>query len=275
MTRSVSAVIFGEILFDVFPDGAHLGGAPLNLSVHLHRQGASVRLISAVGADELGSSALAEIERQGLSAHSIARLPSYPTGRVDITLSETKIPTYRFTSDCAYDHIPVPPDYSPSGDLFCFGTLAQRGEESRRTLFSLLEHWNGRVFCDVNLRQNFYSPEILERSLEASDWIKLNDEELPVLAKCFGLPPKRSALAERFNLEIVLETLGPKGCMVLHRDREYFSASVPAPVVSTVGAGDSFSAAFLYHMLNGSDAQTAADAGNLLASKIVAQTGAF
>ncbi len=267
-------VTFGEILFDVFPDGAHLGGAPLNLSVHLHRQGAEVQVISAVGADEYGRQALAELRRQGLSTDAVATL-DLPTGAVMIELDERKVPAYRFLEDCAYDHIPVPDALWRQADLFCFGTLSQRASESRGALRKILEQVSAPVFCDVNLRQQFFSKSLLQDSLLSTDWLKLNDEELPVIAELFGIPAEVEALAERFSLSLVIETLGPRGCEVWHAGKRIHSPAVPATIVSTVGAGDAFSAAFLYAWLTGHTMEEAATAGNLLAAKVAGQTGAF
>ena len=166
--RPLRIVSFGEVLFDIFDDGARLGGAPLRRAVHLHRLGVESLLVSAVGQDTLGDVAIQEIAREGLPVDHVARVPQ-PTGSVTVSLNEAKVPAYRFLRDCAYDYIPVPKLDLSELDLFCFGTLAQRGEASRSTLRRLLSGIRCRVFCDVNLRQDFYSKEILEHSLAAAD----------------------------------------------------------------------------------------------------------
>lgn len=267
-------VSFGEVLFDVYENGAHLGGAPLNLAVHLHRLGADVRLISAVGKDELGDAALRRIAGEGLSTAGIARVPQ-PTGTVTVTLDRAKIPAYDFLADCSYDHIPEPEETFVAADLFCFGTLAQRGEVSRGTLGKLLARTSGRIFCDVNLRRNFYNREILKYSLEAADLVKLNEDELPVIASLFGIEPECGALAERFQLQTVIQTLGPEGCRIFQDHRIFTAPAYPARVVSTVGAGDAFSAAFLYALLTGASVEAAATEGNRLAAGVASIPGAF
>lgn len=274
MNHPLRIVSFGEVLFDVCEDGAHLAGAPLNLTVHLHRLGAEVRLISAIGRDALGDAAIRQIMGEELSTASIARIPQ-PTGMVTVTLDQLKVPSYRFLSDCAYDFIPEPETSFENPDLFCFGTLAQRGEVSRKTLATLLQQQSCRIFCDVNLRQNFYSREILEYSLDAADLVKLNEDELPVIASLFGIAPECAALAERFHLETVILTLGPKGCQIYQKSRQFSSPPYPAEVVSTVGAGDAFSAAFLHSMLSGDPLETAAARGNRLAAEVASIPGAF
>lgn len=274
MNKRLQTASFGEVLFDVFGDDAHLGGAPLNLAVHLHRLGADSLLISAVGFDAPGDEALRVIRREGLSAAHVARVPQ-PTGTVAVTLDAAKVPSYRFAADCAYDHIPLPDVELDKLDLFCFGTLAQRGSVSRETLGRLLERVRCRVFYDVNLRQDFYSKEILEHSLDAADLVKLNEDELPVIAALFGLEPECGALAERFRLEAVILTLGPDGCEIFHRGRRVFAPACPVKVVSTVGAGDAFSAGFLTAFLAGRGVEAAAEEGNRLAAEVASIPGAF
>lgn len=272
--RQPTFISFGEILYDVFPDGARLGGAPLNLAVHLHRLGAESVMISAVGDDPEGRNALAELKRQGLPCDCVATVP-WRTGRVDVELDSDKVPSYRFLADCAYDHIPFPDAPISSPDVFCFGSLAQRGEASRRTLWRILDSIDSTIFFDVNLRQDFYSKEVLERSLRAADFVKLNEEELRVLSALFRIPETCDAIAEKFDLELVIRTLGPEGCEAWRRGTSIKVPAVPVKVVSTVGAGDAFSAAFLYEIESGASLLDAANAGSRLAAEIAAQTSAF
>ncbi len=272
--RPLRIASFGEVLFDIFDDGAHLGGAPLNLAVHLHRLGAESILVSALGRDALGDAAVQAIAAEGLSVDHVARVPQ-PTGSVTVSLDEKKIPTYHFLSDCAYDYIPVTGIDMSGLDLFCFGTLAQRGPESRSTLRKLLDNAPCKVFCDVNLRQDFYSREILEYSLSAADIVKLNDDELPVIASMFGLESDSGAVARRFGLDTLILTLGPAGCEIWHDGEKTASPACPVNVVSTVGAGDAFSASFLFHYLSGHRIEIAAAAGNRLAADVASIPGAF
>lgn len=267
-------VSFGEILFDVIGGVPYLGGAPLNLAAHLRKQGAETTLISAVGNDPLGRDALGQIGKLGLDTGTIAVLDGFPTGTVTVLLDERKVAAYDFAMDTAYDHIPVP-GFDTEVDLFCFGTLAQRSPESRGTLVRLRKMLDCLFFYDVNLRQDFYSKEILEESLYSADIVKLNEDEFPVLAAMFGLPDDPEELRRRFGLQMVLLTLGPEGCDLYSSGGVIHSPAVPVKVVSTVGAGDSFSAAFLYHYLTGSTLNEALTAGNLLAAKIAGQKGAI
>lgn len=265
---------FGEILFDVIEGTPYLGGAPLNLAAHLQKLGAESHIVSAVGRDKLGETVLAKLTELNLDSSMIAVLDKYPTGTVTVTLDERKIPAYSFGRDTAYDHIPMP-ELSGNADLFCFGTLAQRAAESRATLKKLRGQLKCPFFYDVNLRQDFYSREILEDSMNSADLIKLNDEEIVTLAKMFGLKPEPPEFSRRFNIGTVILTLGPKGCEVYSGGKTITSPAVEVKIVSTVGAGDAFSAAFLYHYLNGDSLRGAADAGNALAAVIAGQEGAI
>ena len=272
---NIKIISYGEILYDVFPNASHLGGAPLNFAVHCRKAGADVELISAVGADAPGREAVERISSLGVPVSSVAVLENMETGKVTITLDEKSIPTYTFDSDCAYDHIPEPSDFDADADVFCFGLLAQRGAESRKTLYSLLDKFNGKVFCDVNLRQDFYSKELLEASLSRADFAKLNEDELPVLAKMFGIAPTPEALAERFSLDVVIYTLGAAGCVVCRGKEKVALPAAPAEVVSTVGAGDAFSAAFLTSFLRDEDIRKAAETATFAAARTTEIVGAF
>ena len=272
MAKIPVVVSFGEILFDVIEGEPHLGGAPLNLAVQLKRQGADASIISSVGSDRLGDAVFAALDQYGMSTAYVHR-SDHPTGTVTVTLDAAKIPCYEFLNDCAYDHIET--DYHGTPDLFCYGTLSQRSEVSRSTLHRLWESLETTFFYDVNLRQNFYSKELIRDSLLHADLVKINDEEFRVLSNLFDLPSDPAAMTERFGLEVLILTLGPDGCQVCSKGGMVSSPAVPVKVVSTVGAGDAFSAAFLYHYLNGDDLRVCADAGNALAAKVAGQAGAI
>ena len=273
--KRTKIISFGEILYDVFPDSSHLGGAPLNFAVHCHRNGADIQLISAVGDDEPGHNAVKRISELGIDTGSIALLKDKETGKVTITLDENSIPTYTFDSDCAYDHIPVPENFSADADVFCFGLLAQRNPASRSALFKLLDNFDGKVFCDVNLRQDFYSAELLDASLRRADIVKLNEDELPVITELFGIVCTPQALADHFGLEMVIYTLGADGCQIYSGSETITLPAAPARVVSTVGAGDAFSAAFLTSYLGGNDIKSSAEAATQAAARTTEITGAF
>ena len=267
-------LVFGEILFDLFPDRACCGGAPLNLAVHLTRLGENVGLISAIGNGTLGVKAKKILAEQNISRSMIATV-KYLTGSVNITLDEAKIPSYHFCGDCAYDHIPMPANLPTEARMLCFGTLAQRSVESRETLAMIRSRVNAPVFVDVNLRQDYYSREILENSLLDADIVKINDEELTAIAGIFGFAETPEAMAEYFHVTNVIETMGASGCRIWEDGKTCYIPASPAEVVSTVGAGDAFSAGYLHCRLQGADMAEAAAFAGELAARTTEIPGAF
>ena len=274
MKNKISIVSFGEILYDVFPDQSHLGGAPLNFAVHLHRLGVDVQLISAVGNDIPGKRAVERISAIGLDTSAIAQL-DIPTGKVTVTLDDKMIPSYIFDRDSAYDHIQVPENFKSDADLLCFGTLAQRNADSRNSLNNLLEKFQGKVFCDVNLRQKFYSKELLFDSLRASNMVKVNEDELPEIAAFFDIEATPQALAEKFDLEMIIFTKGAAGCEIWYKGNNYCASAPQTTVISTVGAGDAFSAGFLASFLKDQNIPLAIQSANRKAAEVLALEGAF
>ena len=288
---SMDVVAFGEILWDVIDGVPHIGGAPFNFAAHAARCGMKSAIVSAVGDDALGRRALAEAKRLGVDVSMVGVHPSLPTGTVNVTLADG-IPSYEIVRPVAWDEItgdaaawghaalscndgragsPLPAADFPRA--FYFGTLAQRSPVSAATLGRLLDACaSSLVFFDVNLRQDYWSAELVEKGLSHTDILKVNDEEMRTL----GFAPE--SLFDRFpRLKTVVETRGAAGCRVTSRDGEAFDSPAIAdgPVVDTVGAGDSFSAAFLAAVLRGESLASAAEAGNRLAGKVAARAGAI
>ena len=268
-------IAFGEILWDIIDGVPHIGGAPFNFAAHAARCGLKSAIVSAVGNDELGRRALDEATRLGVDVSMVGVNPQLPTGTVNVTLADG-IPSYEIVRPVAWDEItgaagsPLPAVDVPRA--FYFGTLAQRSPVSAATLGRMLKAYaTSLVFFDVNLRQEFWSVELVEKGLPFADILKLNDEEMRLLR----FAPE--SLFDRYpRLKIVVETRGANGCHVITRDGEMFdSPALPdGPVVDTVGAGDSFSAAFLAAILRGESPVAAAEAGNRLAGKVAARAGA-
>ena len=278
---SMDVVAFGEILWDVIDGVPHLGGAPFNFAAHAARCGMKSAVVSAVGDDELGRRALAEAERLGVDVSMVGVHPTLPTGTVNVTLADG-IPSYEIVHPVAWDEITggrlasaavlAREDTRPPR-AFYIGTLAQRSPVSAATLGSLLDACaSSLVFFDVNLRQDYWSVELVERGLAFTDVLKVNDDEMRTL----GFAPE--SLFARFpRLKTVVETRGAAGCRVTSRTGEAFDSSAisDGPVVDTIGAGDSFSAAFLAAVLRGENLASAAEAGNRLAGKVAARAGAI
>ena len=276
--KTPSVLVFGEIIWDLYPDKSCIGGAPLNFAVHFVRSGGEAALLSAVGKDELGASAVDFLRPNGVDTRFIPSVDC-PTGRCEVTLTNG-IPSYYVVPDVAYDHIPDDPDLPKQADaagydLLCFGTLAQRGE-SRACLMRLLREGKFRhIFCDVNLRPDCYDRESVENCLANATLLKISDEEEPLLRAVAGYLPEgdsadRSAadasaldapealFARYGQIEAIVLTQGERGATLFRRERSPIHVpATPAKVVSTVGAGDSFGAAWLYAVLTGADDRAA------------------
>jgi len=264
---------FGEVLWDVINDDAHIGGAPFNFAAHARLCGLRAALVSSLGLDELGARARREIAALGVVDRFVFTHRTLPTGIVAVTLADG-IPSYEIKRPVAWDEIAFPEGCArPTAPrALYFGTLAQRSSVSAGTLAGLVREFpDALTFFDVNLRQNFWSPGLVEEDLAFTDILKVNDDEMKML----GLEPVE--LFDRHpRLKIVVETRGKNGCRVTPRDGEAFSSPAvdAGPVVDTVGAGDSFSAAFLAAVLDGASLREAAEAGNRRAGQVAARAGA-
>ena len=272
MKRNFDVISFGEILWDVIEGVPHIGGAPFNFAAHAAKCGLISGIVSAVGDDELGRDALKAATGFGVDVSQVAVHPVLPTGTVNVTL-QNGIPSYEIVQPVAWDEIALPERLHLTPRAFYFGTLSQRCPVSAATLQELLQRFESSlVFFDVNLRQDFWDAEIVGKGLANADILKVNDEEMNRL----GFVPD-DLLARFPRLKIIVETRGALGCRIVSRKGERFDspAFTDEPVVDTVGAGDSFSAAFLASVLRGESIESAAEAGNRLAGRVAARAGAI
>ena len=268
-------ISFGEILFDVFPDKATLGGAPLNVAGHLTKLGLNGAILSAVGNDELGKRALNEIEALGLSTDMIATL-DYETGKAIITLNG-KNAEYEFNDPCAWDNIPLQA-LPENVTLIYYGTLAQRGN-SKNTLKELLNSVQSQHrFFDVNIRKHFYSDEIIKEGVENATILKLNDEEVDIVLDALKIEMRGyrglDELFKEYNLDLILLTKGKEGTMC-YKNKWYRVPCAPVEVVDTVGAGDSLSAGFLASYIKTGDLEKSLLFGSHIADYVVTKRGAI
>lgn len=331
----------GELLWDVFPAGKQLGGAPANFACHVSQMGLNGVVISAVGRDALGDEALAALAGRGLRCR-IARV-AQPTGTVQVSLDAAGVPQYEIKTDVAWDNIPFTAELAAlaaSARTVCFGSLVQRSSVSRDTIFRFLSATPAdclKVF-DINLRQHFYSPEILDRSLRLADILKINDEEIHTLSSLLApsaspdsptssspasltspahpvfpaspsspaapASPVSSALSvsevfpdssslsqnslaggadlqrlgwwikKQFSLKMVVLTCGAEGSYVFHDGGVSFQSSPKVEVVDTVGAGDSFTAAFVASLLRGCSVSDAHRRASEVAAYVCTRPGA-
>ena len=256
--KKYTIVGIGELLFDVFPDRKALGGAPTNFAYHCQQLGHEAISVSAIGHDALGEEIKAELQARQLPA--ILQETDYPTGTVQVTLSATGSPTYEISEDVAWDHIAFTDELralAQRTDAACFGSLAQRHEASRAAILSFLKampEGSLRIF-DINLRLQYYTRETIHTSLEHADILKLNDEEVPIVARLLGLEGDMEAVCRQvltdYSLRAVILTRGADGCLIYHEKGSVFHPSACIKVADTVGAGDSFTAGFVSALLAG------------------------
>jgi fructokinase len=282
MENSFVVVGIGELLWDVFPEGKRLGGAPVNFSCHCSQLGAESYPVSSVGADELGAEIRSRLAGKQVADGFVADDPVHPTGTVQVTLENGK-PSYEICEGVAWDYI------SWSGtldalarktDAVCFGSLAQRNEISRATIHAFLTSMREdalKIF-DINLRQAFFSREIIEASLVHSNILKLSDEELPVLAEIFGMAGSVSEqlakVRTKFDLQLIAYTRGPDGSLLVAADETDDHPGCPGEAIDSVGAGDSFTATLCMGLLKQKSLSQINEHANRVATFVCSQTGA-
>jgi fructokinase len=276
---------FGEILYDMIEGKPHMGGAPFNLAAHAAKLGAESYIISALGNDPLGKSVTIRAQRLNVNTSMVNVLDEKKTGIVNVQVDLNGSPTYEIREDAAWDWIKLSNESkskiaNEEWDYFCFGSLAQRTENNRQQLKNVLSTGKfKKVFFDVNLRLNFYTEAILRESFYLAHIVKQNDEEVHEVSKILGIQfysmeEYGKWLIEQFNIEILVITLGSKGAKIISKE---FTRSIPGvkvEVADTVGAGDSFSAAFLFALNKTNDAYKAARMGCKLGAVVASSTGA-
>ena len=250
----------GEVLWDLLPGGRQLGGAPANFAYHACALGAEAWVVSRVGRDEAGRELLRRLEQLGLRTDAVEEDPTALTGTVAVEIKTDGQPQFTIHENVAWDRIAgevAARQAVAAADAVCFGTLAQRGEVSRRGIRALLRAAPAESLriLDVNLRQDYYSREVIEESLALANVLKVNETELERLAEMFGLPgDDRGRIAEiagRFRLRVVAYTRGGSGSLLYAGGRWSEHAGAPVKVADTVGAGDSFTAALALGLLAG------------------------
>ena len=282
MEKKPIVVGMGELLWDVLPTEKKAGGAPVNFAYHASQSGAEAYALSAIGQDDLGDELMQELAKNRINGDYINRV-AYPTGTVQVELKEG-IPSYTIIEGVAWDYIPTTQaaiDLMKQASAVCFGTLAQRASESRNTLQTLLSHVpeDSLRFFDINIRQHFSSKELIEESLRMANVFKVNDEELVLLRPMFHLEGSDEEVCRwfmnRFNLRYVILTAGAEYSTIYARTE---SSTLPTPkvqVADTVGAGDSFSGAFVAAILAGKSLREAHQQAVKVAAFVCTQHGAW
>ena len=279
--KQPSVVGIGELLWDVFPDGKKAGGAPINFVYHATQLGAKGYAVSAVGNDDLGREILSRLKQSGING--IIEHVDYPTGKVLITL-QNGIPEYEIVQNAAWDHLPCSAkavQILQQADAVCFGTLALRNSDSREHILQMLSCVPDTAvkLYDINLRQHYYSSELIETLLKRANVFKINIDEMAVIRPLFNLNGTDEevcrALMRRYNLKYVIFTAGEKFSTVYAPDETSYFETPAVKVADTVGAGDSFSAAFVYSLLTGKSLQQAHQTAIKVSAFVCTREGAW
>jgi len=274
----------GEILWDMFPGGKKIGGAPTNFAYHVSSLGHRGIIASRIGKDELGKEIFNYLKNCGLSTEYIQIDSMYPTGTVDVRIDNKGYPEYIIKQNVAWDFFEFDRKWetlAKEADAIYFCTLSQRTPKSYLAIKEFLNNTRKdavKIF-DINLRQNFFSHKIITESLEKSSILKLNDEELPILMKLLGLRENKSqkesclALIKEYNLDLVCVTKGKNGSLLITEKEVFRHNGFATSVVDTVGAGDAFTAALVVKYLEGKSLSELSEAANKLGSWVSSQIG--
>ena len=273
----------GEVLWDVLPDGKKLGGAPANFAYHAGQFGLDTLAVSALGKDALADETIAALDERGLK-YLLPRV-DYPTGTVQVTLTVDGIPTYEIKENVAWDNIPYTPELAEIASncrAVCFGSLAQRNVTSWATIRQFLDNTPAdclKVF-DINLRQQFYTKDVIEESLKRCNILKINDEELVVIKRMYGYDDlDMRGICEKiladYQLKMLVLTCGTNGSYVFAPGLTSFQETPKVKVADTVGAGDSFTGSFCAAILNGKSLEEAHRKAVAVSAFVCTQNGAM
>jgi fructokinase len=281
----------GELLWDVLPEGPRLGGAPANFAVMAGQLGNHAALLSRIGRDDPGRTAVDRLDPLPVDASLLQVDPAHETGRVTVYF-EGGQPRYTIHQPAAWDFLELTDEWvqlAERADALCFGSLAQRCLASRQTIQTLVAQSSSeciRVF-DVNLRPPFYSGEVIQESLELATVVKMNDSEVPLVLGLMGLPLSEGLAEEALRLDaerllgefpslgMVAVTRGTNGSLLVTREEWHAHPGIQVKVADTIGAGDAFTAALTHYMLRGADLATLNEAGNRWGAWVASQSGAM
>ncbi len=275
----------GEALWDVLPEGKKIGGAPANFAYHVSQFGLNSCVVSAVGEDKLGDEILDNFD--GKKLNRIIETVQYPTGTVQVEIDQSGVPQYEIKENVAWDNIPYTARLESLAEktkAVCFGSLAQRSVVSRNTINRFLDAIPDEneplIVFDVNLRQGFYNKEILCNSMKRCNVLKINDEELVTVSRMFGYPgidlqDKCWILLGKYNLKMLILTCGINGSYVFTPGNVSFQPTPHVEVADTVGAGDSFTAAFIASIVKGKSIAEAHKTAVDVSAFVCAQNGAM
>lgn len=280
--KRFTIVGIGEILWDLLPTGKHLGGAPANFAFISNQLGNRGIVLSRVGNDEFGKEILDELKNKNISHEFIQIDEKNPTGIVKVSL-ENGQPSYEIVENAAWDFLELSENWrkiAEKCDAVCFGSLAQRNEVSRKTIRSFVGLTKGLRIFDVNLRQNFYSKEILQESLNLANVVKLNHEELPIVAEFFGIESSNQIdsarnLLDIFNFKTICVTRGGNGSLMLNKEKTSEHKGLKVEIADTIGAGDAFTAGMTFGILNNWELENINEFANKVGAFVASKSGAM
>lgn len=282
MTETFMITGIGEVLFDVLPEGKKMGGAPVNFTYHAQQLGLKAYPVSSVGRDADGREVVDMLIKAGLSIEYIQQ-NDYPTGTAHVSLNSNGVPNFILAENVAWDYIQWTNqliELAAKVDAVCFGSLAQRSTHSCRSIHKFLHHTKQdclRIF-DINLRQQYYSSEIIKNSLQVANVLKLNDEELMVLQNILKLPSSTQealcALQEHYELDYIALTRGAEGALLKNGQIFCDCPGFKTKVVDTVGAGDSYTAVLAFGILHKLPLEQINRLANSVAAYVCSQFGA-
>ena len=273
----------GEVLWDVLPEGKKLGGAPANFAYHAGQFGLDTMAVRALGEDKLADETIQQIADKHLP-YALPRVP-YPTGTVQVELDNEGIPTYNIKENVAWDNIPFTEDIRSIAEncrAVCWGSLAQRNIVSRTSIYKFLEATPDdclKIF-DINLRQNFYTKEVIQESVKRCNILKINDEELVLIGRLFGYPGldienKCWLILGKYDLDMLVLTCGVNGSYVFSAGNMSYQETPKVTVADTVGAGDSFTGTFCAAILKGKSVEEAHKLAVEVSAYVCTQNGAM
>ena len=279
-----TVVGLGEVLWDLFPEGKQLGGAPANFAYITSLLGDRGIVASRIGNDVLGSELEQRLGTLGLESSYLQLDSAHPTGTVRVRVDQAGQPKFEITELVAWDFLEWTSAWeslAQQADAICFGSLAQRSPSSRETIHKFLgaaRQGTARIF-DVNLRQAFYSSKLLSESLKLADIVKLNAEELPRVVELLGIPhhgeqPSAQRLRLAYGVKLICITRGALGSLLISESERDEHPGFRVKVADTVGAGDAFTAALVHHFLRGASLEAMNDAANRMGAWVASQVGA-
>jgi fructokinase len=284
MIEPAVVVGLGEVLWDLLPSGKVLGGAPANFAYMANVLGDKGIVASRVGHDQLGREALQAMQDLDLSSEYVQQDNQHATGVAEVSIDSDGQPTFTIKEPVAWDFLEWTPawqELSKRADIICFGSLGQRSPASAETVDCFLRNTGAdaiRIF-DANLRQSFYTADLLIRSLQRADILKLNDQELPRVSALLGSDggdeiDMARGLLNRFHLQLVCVTRGTNGSLLVSEEKVAHHAGFKVKVADTVGAGDAFTACLAHHYLRGNSLEQINESANRFASWVATQVGA-